>query len=257
MTIKDLGQEVLKTIKEKGVKPKPRWEFLVRDYSLWVVTLLTMVIGGFAFSVVIYMIKNNDWDIYKYMDGDLLGFVFGTLPYFWIVFLILFILVGHYNFKHTKKGYKYRLPLVVLGIIIFNIFLGGFLYNIGIGQAIDGILSERMPWYGRFMNMRQGRWMQIDKGMVAGLIFEVTDDKHFKIKDFRGGEWNVDATEVRIMGELKVEVGSMVRIIGQKISEGMFKAEVIAGGRMPGRHPMMRGGLPFPRQKIKRAISKK
>ena len=184
MTTKNLGKKILETIKKKHITPKPKWEFLLKDYFLWILTFLAMIIGGFAFSVIIYMFKNNDWDIYKYMDDSLLGFIFGTLPYFWILFLVIFIAAGHYNFKHTKKGYKYHLHLMIIVNILVSIFLGTILYDAGVGQAIDQALSERMPFYEKFINRRMMMWKQFEKGRLAGLIIEVEDVEYFTIKDY-------------------------------------------------------------------------
>jgi hypothetical protein len=52
---------ILSEIKEKGIKPKARWTFLLNDYLVWATGFLSLVFGAIAFSVIIYMIRNNDW----------------------------------------------------------------------------------------------------------------------------------------------------------------------------------------------------
>ena len=64
------------------------------------------------------------------------------------------------------------------------------------------------------------------------------------------GMGSVEAREAEMINSVKIEVSEMVRIIGDKIDEENFKAEVIAPGRPPGRHPMLRSGLHKPERKF-------
>ena len=246
---KELSQEVLKKIEEKHIKPKPRWTFLLKDYAVWILGALALFSGGLAFAVVIYMVKNNDWEVYKNINGSLPQFVVLTMPYFWLIFLAVFILVAHYNFKHTKTGYRYRLPAVIGVSIVLSIGLGGFLYGAGVGRAIDDVLSENAPGFYRvFVNRRLDMWARPERGLLLGLITTVNNPQEFELLDFERRTWAVSAFDAAMPPFIKIESGGRIKMIGEKTGENAFHAVMImpvGPGRGMMRHPeFMHGVMP-------------
>lgn len=228
MSEKNLSQEVLETIKDNNIKPKPRWEFLFKNYFIWVVGVVSLFIGGMAMAVVIYMVTNNDWDIRGSISDSLLGFIFTTLPYFWLVLMALFILLVQYNIRHTKGGYKYRLSTMVVGIIIASILLGVIFHVTGVGRAIDEIFTERVPLYQKMFDPRKKIWSQAEEGMLAGVVIVVEDLDHFQIKDLDHKIWFVNAEKFFPKQEVPLPVGAKVRMIGNKIDDDIFEAIIVA-----------------------------
>lgn len=251
MTKKELGALVLKTIKEKHIKPKPRWTFLLKDYAIWILGACSLVVGGLAFAVVIYMIRNNDWEVYENINGSLPQFVILTMPYFWLVFLAIFILAAHYNFKHTKTGYRYRLPAVIGVSVVLSAVLGGALYGAGVGRAIDDVLSENAPGFYRVLiNPRLDMWACPERGLLLGLITDVRSREEFELLDFNRQIWVVSAQNAKIPPFIKIETGGRIKMIGEKTGEDKFHALIImpvGPGRGMMRHPeFMRGMMPRP-----------
>ncbi len=220
-----ISEKVLKTIKAKKIIPKPRWTFLLKDYSIWLISVLSLIIGSLAFSVIIFLVKNNDWDVYEHINDSLLKFTILSLPYFWIVFLVFFIIVAHYNFKHTKKGYKYQLHTIVISSIIISMLMGAFLYNFGAGNAIDRILAQRMPFYQRFTQDPRNRWLQSEKGLLAGEVIAIEEPNVFQLKDISGKIWYVISGEVSLNGGSEIKTGDLIRMVGQQLDEDSFQAK--------------------------------
>ena len=96
---------------------------------------LFLIIGGFSFGVIIYLIQNKDWDLYAEMNESFASFVLLSLPYLWFVLLALFFIIAYFNFKHTKSGYKFKLYYVLLISIILSI---GF---VGVSAQISFVFS--------------------------------------------------------------------------------------------------------------------
>lgn len=248
MNRKNLTEQILETIKKKRIKPRPRWEFLLKDYSIWLAGIISLLVGSLAFSVIIHMFKNNDWNLYKYISDGFLSFVLVTLPYFWVIFLAIFILLVYYNFKNTKGGYKYKLPVVILASVIISIVLGTLLYDIGIGQTIDEILSEQISFYNRFINPRRAMWVRPEEGLLAGMVVSVTDSEHFEVQDINGKVWEIDATQAITATEAEINVSGRIKIIGEKINDNTFQAKIIVAGPPPRRwlkpHHLFPGRIP-------------
>ncbi|MCK5510431.1 hypothetical protein KAI65_02720 [Candidatus Parcubacteria bacterium] len=232
MTQNNIGKKILDIIEEKKIIPRPKWQFLLKAVLTWISGIISLIIGALAFSVIIYMLKNNDWDAYMYINDSLLQFILLTLPYFWILFLIMFIFIFHYNFRHTKKGYKYRLYVVAVLSIFLSMLIGSVLYASGVGKSIDFVLSDRLPAYTKFINRRQKIWMAADEGRLGGIIINIKSEKEFELEDLEGKAWHIMCVGADIHPRAKIEVNNKIRIIGEEILKadldmGAFKAELI------------------------------
>jgi len=213
--------KILQTIKQEKIKPKAKWEFLIKNSSIWFLSIICLFIGSLAFAVIVYMVKNNDWDVYKNINDSLIEFILVSLPYFWLVLLVLFITAAHYNFKHTNKGYKFPLPAIIFSSVIISIVFGSLLYSLGVGHTIDKILVEKCPACGKIMNQRNQVWTQPEKGRLAGVIIEIKDQNIFLINDLTKQQWQVISVQPI---QPQIKPGIKIRMIGQIKEEQTFEA---------------------------------
>lgn len=227
MQEKNLSQKVLKKIKQEKIKPKPRWEFLLRDYAIWVLSIVFLLIGSFAFAVVIFLVKHNDWAIYEQINDSLLKFTLLTLPYFWFVFLILFLVLAYYNFRHTKRGYRYKTFTILIGAVLVSLLLGVLLYNFGVGEAIDQAFAERVPFYSTLLRQRR-IWTQASEGRLAGVIVSVQNKEDFEIKALDREVWRVSGDDMRVIPDPEIiRIGTRVKIFGEQKGENNFEALLV------------------------------
>ena len=231
-----LGKDILKEIKKDKIKPKAKWIFILKNFLTWILGLLSLIIGAITVSVMIYVIKTNDYGFYKMIHPSPLNLIAKTLPYFWITLTILFILVVNYNLKQTKKGYKVELYKIIALVLILSVVFGIFFYNIGLGQAIDTLFCKKMPFYNKIDHTRKMMWLQEDQGMIAGRIISVQDDNNFDLEDFNEKLWHIikikeemltpqfkRLQQIKIIPELDLEI----RVYGEKIDENNFQALII------------------------------
>ena len=224
MSETNITQEILDKIKD--TKPKPRWQFLLKDYLVWCLASISLIISSLAFSVILYMLIDNDWDVYSRISGSLLEFIFLTLPYFWLFFLSILILVTYYNLRHTKNGYKFSLSKIFLASLGINILMGTFFYNFGMGQVIDNMIAERTPFYKQLINRRQYIWSQTEDGFLGGVVTEINDEAII-VKDIEGNIWTIKHFNTTTPDFVKLQVGQPVRIIGQKLDSQNFKMHIL------------------------------
>lgn len=236
METKDISQKVLAAIKEKHIVPRPKWQFSLKAILLWFGGAFSLISGAAGFSVIIHLLRFNDWDAYRYIDKNIFNFILLTMPYFWILFLAAFIFIVDFNFKHTKKGYQYRLPFVAGVSILLSIVLGAILYIAGVGRIIDSALSTRVPFYIEFANRRPMLWSEAEQGRLAGLILEAESLAEFTLVDFQGQTWKVMAEGAAIAPMAKIEPEFMVRLIGavkdDSLDKPVFQAKII----LPAKH---------------------
>lgn len=208
-------------IKEKKVRPKARWRFLLKNYVIWSLGVLALLSGGLAFSLVIYLMWHQDWGIYQEITDSFWKFALLAMPYFWIIILVLFITAVNYNFKHTKKGYRYPLALIVALSVVASSVLGAIFFRAGAGRAIDDYLGERAPFYTEIFNRRPRLWVQPEDGRLAGLIISREAEEAYNLIDRERREWLI------IEVEEPVEIGRPVRIVGEQTGPNIFRAETV------------------------------
>jgi len=239
-----LSQKVLQKIKDKKITPKPRWEFLLKDYVIWGLGILCLLVGSLAMAVIIYMIQSNNWDLYEYVSDSLAGFIFATLPYFWIALLALFILAADYNLKHVKGGYRYRLPAVVVASIVICGFLGTIFFNFSLGQTIDNAFTTNLPAYERLSRYRRDIWHKPPKGVLAGMMTSQLDIDEYEFRDLQNQMWRVDTREMPLEFKSMLKAGQPMILIGKNIGDGKFK--VLIARPRPGMPGFMHPGEMFP-----------
>lgn len=222
--MKNLSKEIITKIENFHIKPKPKFSFLLKNYFVWVSASICLIFGALATAVIIYVLKNSDWDLYARTGNNWLKFTVISLPYFWIIFTALFGWLVYYNFKHTESGYRYRLSEIIMGIIIISIFLGVVFFYIGLGDIINQKFSEKMPFYPRLMEHRSRIWQRADNGLIIGIISKITPDDYLILNDFKNKKWKIDIKNAKYP---PLQIKMIIKIIGKKINNDNFEAEII------------------------------
>lgn len=221
---KDLEKNVLDEIKMKHIEPKPRWHFLLREYIIWLVALVALIIGALAVAVSIYMMRENDWDVYELAGHGILGFVFLTLPYFWIILLIGFVVLGYYYLRHTKGGYRYQLITLLLSSVAASFVFGFALYQTGLAKAIDQGMSKYLPVYEKILDHRQKIWQSQEKGLVAGVVIGMDNPSTIRVLGIDKRQWQVRVTAQTQGLPGKIVPGMRIRAMGQIAGDNILQA---------------------------------
>jgi len=189
---------------------------------------VAVILGGIATSVVIFMLKTNDWGVRAHLDRSFVGFVLESLPYFWLGLLAGLLFLAYYNYRHTSKGYRYSL-FVVLGVALAGFAVLGLLFfGSGLGKAVENSVLNKFPSYQKMHHQREiERWSQPEKGLLGGEVMEFLENNELRLEDFEGNEWRVSHPRIPEDKEHFVKEGMMVKAIGEKIEEGSFEAESV------------------------------
>jgi len=233
---------VLEKIKKEDIKPEAKWKFLLKDYFVWGLFVFSIIVGALAVAVIIFGIKISDWDMHRQLAGGPIKFLIMTLSYFWLLIFTAFILVAYYNLKHTKKGYKYNIFTIISISLLATLLLGGFAYSVGFGEKLENSLVRKAPFYKGMEHKRELMWDRADKGAMAGRVLEVREGE-LDLEDLKKMKWKVLTTEAEIMPIVILEDGSMIKILGERISSSTFEAERIMLWQKRGlRKPACLGG---------------
>ncbi len=221
----DFENKLLAKIKDKKISPKPRWQFLLKDSVVFLAGLMALLIGAAAISVMIYLFKYNDWEIYDQTKKSFLEFFILTLPYFWGIFLAFFVFILSYYLRHTKKGYHYSELLIIGASIILSVILGTCFYAAGFGEKLDNILGSRAPFYDQIINRHVDFWSRPNEGRLSGLVIDKSIPGQFVLVDRGNQAWVVDIENSEPYSGAVIVVDKPIRLLGEIIGEHVFRAD--------------------------------
>ena len=231
-----ISERLLDIIITNKIEPKPRWYFLMKNYTLYVFGALALIFGALGMSVIIYLLKYNDWQTGLHID-NFLGFILMTLPYFWIVFFFIFVFIIYYNIKHSKKGYRYPAYLIIAISFLASVILGEIFFVAGFGEKIADVIGRKATLYKEMFNPQMSFWLNPEEGRLAGLIFFEENGEIYLI-DHSGNLWNI-----LLAKEAKINIvnknNSPAHLLGEVIADKVFEAKMIEGAK-PGKSFMTR-----------------
>ena len=226
--MKNLRYKVLDTIKTEKIKPKPKWQFLLKNYLLWFVFGLNVLFGSIFFTVVLLYFSDSELDLHTYLSQNFLDYVVVVVPVFRLALLGMFIFLVYYNYKHIGRGYKYKTIQLVLMSVVIVMIIGGTLFVVGLGYRVDDLLAKHVPYYENIDEHRQKVWTNPENGLLSGEIIEIYGDNSITIRDFKDNKWSIDISSAKFRGYTRnLEVGQKIKIIGNIKASFKFIAKEI------------------------------
>jgi hypothetical protein len=214
-THEHLAKRVLGRINDEHLTPRPRWEFILKNYALWGVGILAVALGALAFSAILFEIQNVDWRLSPATHTDGFSFFFATAPFIWVLALALFTLVGYLYVRRTKHGYRYPLVVIAFSAVLLSVACGSGLYLIGFGGEVEESIGDHPPFYRPILVEERSWWLAPDKGLLGGEVAEVAPHiDTFMLRDFSGHVWTIETNDLRNRDLAVIARGGTVRVIG-------------------------------------------
>ena len=153
----DLKTNVLKKIKNGEVKRKPVFYFIAKDYFFWMMFIISIIVGAIGFSSILvhFMIEAGPWYKLIHYGHHAFYYIAKSFPLLWLFVVILFIVSGWFNYKHTKKAYKMKNVLIVIVSILISLLLGTLLFFSGVGRKFDKRIQHYLPRYRKYSEERR------------------------------------------------------------------------------------------------------
>jgi hypothetical protein len=223
MENKDISQIALEKIRESGIKPIPRSIFDIKKFLFWFLVSISIIIGAISFSIILSLLVDNDWVLFNKLGFN---FILKTIPYFWIICLAIFTVLAKYYYRKTLLGHRKNV-LIVIGLYgIITIFFGVIIYFIEAGEIIENYLYNSVPIYKEIIFDKEDLWDLNEKGLLSGIIVGV-DNNILELRDRNGYLWTININKANINEKVNIERCLRLRIIGDKINEGVFNAGTI------------------------------
>ena len=217
------SDELIRKMKDQDIKPIPKWRFTLKGLMLGLVILLSILIGGLAFSIILFSIQQLGFDLVNHMSHSKIEFLLGLLPFLWIVLLILFLAVSMISIKNSKKGYKFSPSKLLIINSAFSVLLGILFFIGGGAQWLEHVFDVNLEFYESIRDKKVNMWSMPDEGYLSGTIQRVQENT-FQLMDFEKQEWTIDCQDAFIPPAVLLEEGEVVKLIGKVVSAHSFRA---------------------------------
>jgi len=206
----NISRQTLALIKSQHIKPIPKWEFIVKNWSLWtgLVLCLILLVVGFALS------------IFGVVDNVI-------VPYLWLFIAVIFFIFSYFLFEKTKGAYHFPRHQVILAIIAIALILGGVFFKIGLANRLDHSLENNFPGYRQMVPMRIQAWSQPQSGYLSGTITKIIDANNFELSDFSEKTWNISGQDILVRGLVTLTPGEKIKLIGTQTGANSFSVSEI------------------------------
>jgi len=210
---------VLDRIEQERVRPRPRWEFTLKNYFFWSLGALAVILGALAFATALFKVTAVDWRLSPITHASFWSFLIEVMPFLWIGALALFVLIGYRNIRWTNHGYRYSLAVITLGAVLSSLTVGTGLFLFGMGSVVDEAIGDHPPFYRPAGALERSWWLAPEQGFLIGsIITQTPDGASFILRDFSGQLWTVDEIEIGAPDRATVARGGVVRVVGLPVS---------------------------------------
>lgn len=222
----DNSDKIIEKIREQKLEPIPRSRFTLRNALIWSAYTLFVLIGAVAFSVILFVVQQMDFDLVAHMSHSLPELLLALTPFFWIIALLTGLVIAMVSMRKTKKGYKFTSPALAGLSVSFSILLGTLFFISGGAGWLENAFALRVSLYEGVQEKKIKVWMAPEEGYLAGTIIE-KDNSTVHIIDFDNNTWMIETEGADIPPVVFLEEGETIKLIGKVTGEGAFTAEIV------------------------------
>lgn len=208
-------EKVMNRIECEGICPRSKTFFKTREYSVWALWAVSVLIGALSVAVSLFVISHRQYALYEATHENFLTFMVEALPYLWIIVFALMVGVAVYNLRHTKSGYRYPLWQIFGSSMVLSIAGGSALHLYGFGYNIDHQLGQ-MSLYDSQEKMEMATWQNPNDGRLMGRLIEAPRPPMVTatFADVSGHQWQIDMTDLAPHEQDLLMREGTVRLIG-------------------------------------------
>lgn len=229
------SEKLIQTIKEREIKPAPKWRFTLSNALLWMTFSIAVLLGALAFSIILFSIQQTDFNLTSHLSHSRLELFLGLLPIFWIVWLIICIVIAIYSIQYSNRGYKLTMPRIATYSTLLSMLFGLLFFISGGAHQLEHAFAINVLPYDSIQEKKIRVWTMPEDGYLCGKIQQVTPE-NLQLEDFEGRHWTIQYDEAFRPPSVVLTKGEIIKIIGEMTKENQFSAFEIrpwGGGNGP------------------------
>ena len=212
---KNLKETVLAKLEGECIQPRPKLFWHCQSCLVWVLWGGSVLLGAVSVAVLIFAAAHMRFALYEATHDTPLSFALEVLPYIWVVVFVLMAALAYFNFRHTKRGYRYPLAQVVISSLVFSIIGGAVLHLAGVGQALDARLGAYMKTYHSLEERELARWQRPKAGRLVGrMVSSASSSSVVVFTDRNRSTWQLETMDLHAPDRRVLLSGKQVRVLG-------------------------------------------
>ncbi len=229
------AQKVIDKIKNENIQPHPPWRFTFSEVLKWVAYVLFLLLGSISFSIVLFAISVNGFDMMQHFNHSTLESFLVLLPILWLGILIMALVASIWSVMKTGRAYKYSFGRWMSLSTGISIAIGTLFFVTGGARWLENKFETNIESYESLLDKKTAIWSQPELGTLSGEIVEF-DDNSIKLKDWKNQIWTISTTDAFIAPLLEMNPGVQIKLNGKSLGEFVFKADKIRPwGGTPGK----------------------
>jgi hypothetical protein len=207
---------VMERIACGDVCPRSKVFFKTREYLVWFLWGLSVVLGALAVAVALFVVSYQKTGMYLHHGRGAFDFFISSLPFLWVGVLVAMVLLAVFHVRHTKRGYRYPLWILTISSLVLSFAGGAVLHLLGVGKYADYHLGQNMRMYTSQEKMEKKLWHAPLEGRLIGVQQAVMPlpIQGASFTDIFGDTWELDTTELTDTERAFLAEGTMVRLTG-------------------------------------------
>jgi cytochrome c-type biogenesis protein CcmE len=220
------SEKLISKMKNQNLKPIPKWRFTIKGMGIGFTILVSVILGGLAFSIILFSIQQLGFDLVTHMSHSKIEFLLGLLPFLWIVLLIVFLILGVISIKNSRKGYKFSPSRLIIINAAFSVLFGTLFFIGGGAQWLENIFAVKIELYESVNEKKINMWSMPEEGYLSGTIQSV-NEKSLILVDFNKKKWTVDYQQSFIPPSVLLEDGEVIKLKGKMKAPDYFRADEV------------------------------
>jgi len=211
-----LQQSVFERIEADKLCPHGRMLFICRDSAVWLMWLISVLVGAVAVAVTLFVIMQSQSVLYEATHDSFLAFLFDVIPYLWLVVFVGMVLLAMANLRYTKRGYRYTVVQIMASSVVLSLAGGAMLQLLGLGSVIDHRLGDGMPMYASQDKLEKTLWQAPQDGRLFGRQVATTlaPTSTIIFEDTAGERWTINVSELSSYDISLLSNFELVRMVG-------------------------------------------
>jgi hypothetical protein len=167
---------------------------------------------------------NHQYALYEATHNNLFTFIIEVLPFLWLFIFGLMTLVAIYNLRHTSRGYRYPVSVILASSLLLSLAGGSALQLFGLGYSIDHMLGKSMKMYVSQEKLEEKIWQLPTEGRLIGRqVFSTLSPTTTVIfEDIKGQRWNVVVSELEGYDIELLASKDKVKLLGKVINKDFY-----------------------------------
>jgi hypothetical protein len=205
----NISDKALNLIAKRKIRPIPKWEFIAKNWALWIALIACLILLILGFALTIFGLVDNI-----------------IIPYLWSFIALVFFIISYFLFEKTKGAYHFQKWQVILFITLLGLTIGTAFFKMGFATRIDKSLDS-FPYYRQMVPQKIAAWSNPQLGYLSGTITKIINKNSFELIDFSKNFWIISTENTLVRGRVTLEIGSEIKLIGTQNSNNNFIADEI------------------------------